>query len=156
VHLFATYPNAQLELRSTVDDTGWRAVCRAPCDQEVDVDAAEARVTAPGMTSSNAFRIEPGRGTASFKVNGGSASSKQIGVIALASGLGVALVGMGVYGVGFLDENKGVKTGGVVTMAVGGAAVLTALPLLGIGSTRVQNARGKTVARRTLWSPPPL
>lgn len=113
-------------------------------------------MTAPGMTSSNTFLIEPGRGTASFKVNGGSSQSKQIGVISLASGLGVALVGMGVYGVGFLDEDKGVKTAGLVTMAVGGAAVLASLPLLSIGSTRVQNSKGKTVARRAAWSPPPL
>jgi hypothetical protein len=131
-------------------------VCLAPCDREVDVDTTEARVTAPGMTSSNTFLIEPGRGTASFKVTGGSAETKQIGVIALASGLGVSLVGMGVYGVGFLDDDKGLKTGGIVTMAVGGAAVLASLPLLSIGSTRVQNSKGKTVARRTGWTPPPL
>jgi hypothetical protein len=63
---------------------------------------------------------------------------------------------MGVYGVGFLDEDKGVKTAGIVTMAIGGAAVIASLPLLSIGSTRVQNSKGKTVGRRATWSPPPL
>ncbi len=146
VHLFATYPNAQLELRSTIDETGWIAACAAPCDRELNVDTMEARVTAPGMTTSNAFRIEPGSGTASFKVDGGKASSRTIGIIALASGIPVALTGMGLYGYGKVEDKKGLQTAGIVTLAIGGAAVLTALPFLGAGSTRVKNARGSEVA----------
>lgn len=154
MHLFATYPHAQLELRSTVDDTGWRAACPAPCDRELDVGATEARVTAPGMTTSNSFQIEPGRGTASFKVNGGSAQARQIGIITLATGIPIALTGMGLYGAGVLDESRGLRTAGIITLAVGGATVIAALPFLGVGSTRVQNARGKSIART--FAPPPL
>jgi hypothetical protein len=154
VHLFVTYPNAQLELQSTVDDTGWRAACMAPCDREVDVDATEARVSAPGMTTSNTFQIEPGRGTARFKVNGGSASHRQIGIITLAAGIPIALTGMGLYGYGVLEDKKGFRTAGTVTLAIGAATVIAALPFLGSGSTRVYDAKGKNVASSSRFDPP--
>src|SRR5689334_14160162 len=69
VHLGSSYPGAWLELKSSVDETDWRRVCAAPCDQSLLVAGQLARVSAPRMTTSNAFRIEPGQGTALVRVD---------------------------------------------------------------------------------------
>jgi hypothetical protein len=112
----------------------------------------EARVVAPDMTPSNTFRIEPGVGTAAFKVNGGSTEYRQLGTIALVAGVPLALGGMGIWGYGRVEDKDGAKVAGAITLAVGSVLVLGSLPLLSAGSTRVYDARGKNIAKR--FSPP--
>lgn len=146
VHLHADYPGAVLELRNYVDDTDWKEACRAPCDRTLRVDGMDARVLAPGMTTSNVFRIDAGRGTANLKVVGGSARSRTIGTVALASGIPVALGGMALWGYGKIDDRAGLRTAGLVTMGVAAVMVLGSLPFLGAGSTKVRDGKGKVIA----------
>jgi len=152
VHLFSTYPNAMLELRSFVDDTAWQPACAAPCDRVLHVEGTEARVVAPGMSASNTFRIEPGHGAARFKVSGGSESSRQIGTVALVGGIPITLGGMALWGYGRMEDSSGLRAAGVVSLAVGAVAVLGSLPFLASGRTSVKDAKGKVIAQR--WAPP--
>lgn len=154
VHLFADYPDAVLELRSYVDDGEWKVACRAPCDQKLRVEGMDARVSARGMSTSNAFRIEAGRGTANLKVVGGSESSRKLGTIGFAGGIPVALLGMGLWGYGKVEDKPALRTAGIVTLGVGAVMVLGSLPFLSAGSTRVRDAKGKTIAAR--FDPPSL
>ena len=152
VHLHVSYPNAWLEIASLVDDNGFRRVCPAPCDVPVRVVGKQARVVAPGMTPSNPFRIEPGHGTAQFRVNGGSERTRQWGIWSFAVGAPVALSGMGLWGYGKIQDSQGSQTAGIVVASVGAAAIIAALPLLSMGSTRVQDERGHTIASGG-WAP---
>jgi hypothetical protein len=106
------------------------------------------RVTAPGMSASNAFAIEPGAGTARLRVSGGSARARDIGIVGLAAGLPVTFAGLTLIGVGSIRDEPGERTAGIVTLSIGAAAVLAALPLLVIGSTSVKNGEGRSVATR--------
>lgn len=150
VHLFVDYPGAWLELRDYVDEGRWRRACFAPCDRVLVVDGMQARVRAPGMSTSNVFRITAGRGTARLRVSGGSAEARTLGIIGLAAGIPVSLAGMGMYGYGVFKQRSAFKVAGASALAVGAVAVLAALPLLVIGSTTVRDARGKAIALE-LW-----
>jgi hypothetical protein len=147
VHMAVDYSSAWLEGRSLVDRGAWQRLCPSPCDQIVSVDGLELRVTAPGMTTSNAFRIEPGTGAARLRVSGGAASARTAGLVTLIAGLPVALGGMALFGLGSLEESDGLKVGGIVTLSAGALAVLVSLPLLFQGSTTVQNEKGSSIAR---------
>jgi hypothetical protein len=105
------------------------------------------RVTAPRMTPSNAFLIEPGAGVARLRVSGGSSLARDLGIIGLAAGLPVTFGGIALLGMGSLRDDPGERTAGVVTLAVGAAAVLVALPLLVVGSTTVKNGDNRYIAR---------
>lgn len=146
VYMFVDYPDAWLELRSTVDDGSWRRVCPMPCEQMVHVAGRDARVTARDMTPSNPFRISPGKGTARFKVSGGSAAWRSNGILTLAIGIPVTLTGMGLWSYGKVDESDGLQTAGLITLGVGAVAILGSLPMLAAGSTRVRNAEGSIIA----------
>lgn len=146
VHLFANYPGAWLELRDYVDDGQWHGVCFAPCDRVLAVDGMEARVRAPRMTTSNVFRIAAGTGTARLKVSGGSALARTLGIVGLSAGIPLSLGGMGLYGYGSIKDRSAVKTAGIVTLIVGAATVVAALPLLIVGSTTVRDTHGKAIA----------
>ncbi|MCC6900077.1 MAG: hypothetical protein IT377_13945 [Polyangiaceae bacterium] len=152
VHLFADYPDAVLELKSYVDDGEWKVACRAPCDQTLRVEGMDARVSARGMSTSNPFRIDAGRGTANLKVVGGSEGSRKIGTIGFAAGIPVSLLGMGLWGYGKVEDKPGLRAAGLVTLGVGAVMVLGSLPFLSAGSTRVRDAKGKTIAAR--FDPP--
>lgn len=154
VHLHADYPDAVVELRSYVDDGEWSVACRAPCDRVLRVEGMDVRVAARGMTTSNPFRVDPGRGTANLKVVGGSARSKAIGTAGFAGGIPVALLGMGLWGYGRVEDQAALRTAGLVTLAVGAVLVLGSLPFLSAGGTRVRDAKGKTIAAS--FSPPRL
>lgn len=154
VHVFVDYPDAVLELRSYIDDTDWTQACRAPCDRTLRVEGMDARVRAPGMTASNVFRIDPGRGTANLKVEGGSARSKTIGTVGFAGGIPLGLVGMGLWSYGKLEDRASLQTAGIVTMGVAAALVLGSLPFLSAGGTRVKDGKGKVIA--TTFAPPRL
>jgi hypothetical protein len=148
VHLWANYSGAWLEGRNRIDDEGWRRLCPAPCDRPVLVDGLDVRVTAPSMTPSNTFIIEPGEGTARLRVSGGSATARTLGLIGLAGGLPITFAGVTLLGVGSVHSEPDERTAGIVTLSIGAAAVLAALPLLIAGSTSVKNVEGRHVAVR--------
>jgi hypothetical protein len=104
------------------------------------------RVTAPKMTPSNAFLIEPGAGAARLRASGGSATARALGLVGLAAGLPITFAGVTLLGVGSIHSEPAERTAGIVTLSVGAAAVLAALPLLVAGSTSVKNAEGRHVA----------
>ena len=91
VHLGSSHAGTWLELKSSVDQGDWQRVCPAPCDRSLMVSGALARVSAPGMTPSNPFRIEPGAGTAFVRVDGGSAKARSIGILGLFIGIPTAV-----------------------------------------------------------------
>jgi hypothetical protein len=148
VHVFVDYSGAYIETRSSVDRGPWSYTCAAPCDRTLLVEDMQIRVRAPGMTPSNHFRIEPGPGTARLRVSGGSAAARTWGIIGLAGGIPLSLGGAALFGFGTVDDRDDARTVGAVALAVGTVAVVAALPLLLVGSTRVRDARGATVARQ--------
>jgi hypothetical protein len=150
VHVAADYPETWLELRSAIDGGPWKRTCKAPCDIKLVVDGTEARLTAPGMITSNTFRIEPGSGTARLKISGGSATARTVGLTLLIAGLPVTFGGMAGVGIGATQGHDALKTAGFVGLAVGGLAVLAAIPLLLRGSTNVRNEKGDYIAGRTV------
>lgn len=146
VHLGASYPNAQLELKSSIDQGEWRAVCLAPCDMAVRVTGELVRVTAPGMTTSNSFRIEPGTGAALVRVDGGSAQARSLGITGLFVGIPTAVTGMALFGYGKLKEEDAARIAGIAVLTAGAVVLVASLPLLLMGSTKVRDAHGSVVA----------
>jgi hypothetical protein len=146
VHLAVNYRDAWLETRSYVDDGEFTRTCRAPCDIKLDVVGLEARVAAPGMTTSNSFRFDAGAGSAGVRVDGGSATARTVGVITLAAGIPVALAGMALFALGNQDDKSGTKAAGIAGLALGGVSIGVSLPLLLVGTTRVRNASGSRIA----------
>jgi hypothetical protein len=146
LHIGSSHPGTWLEGRSRVDVEPWRRLCPAPCDRSLAVEGLELRLTAPAMTPSNAFLVEPGPGVARFRVAGGSATARTVGIVGLAGGAPVSFVGMTLLGAGHLKDDDGLRTAGYVTLGVGAAAVLVSLPLLLLGSTSVKNHKGRNVA----------
>ena len=106
-----------------------------------------ARVTAPGMTTSNVFRIEPGSGTALVRVDGGSARMRSLGLLGLGVGIPTALAGMALFGYGKYADRDAMRVSGAVVLATGAVVLVASLPLLIIGGTKVRDARGTTIAR---------
>ena len=136
-----------------VDRDGWRRMCLAPCDQSLYVDGTLARVTAPGMTTSNAFRIDPGQGTALVRIDGGSARARSLGILSFAIGIPTTLAGGALYGYGSYADREGFRIGGTVVLGLGALAVLAALPLLLSGSTTVRDAHGSAIAKTSAGAP---
>jgi hypothetical protein len=147
VHLGASYPRAQLELKSSVDQSEWRAACLAPCDRLLPVGGQLARVTAPGMTTSNVFRVEPGAGTAFVRVDGGSAQLRSLGLLGLGIGIPAALAGMGLFGYGKYSDNDAMRVSGAVVLGTGAVVLVASLPLLLMGGTKVRDGNGAVIAR---------
>lgn len=81
-----------------------------------------------------------------MKVNGGSASTRSLGITLLVAGIPVSMVGGGLLGYGALEHENGLKIAGGVTLGVGAALVLTALPLLVSGGTDVFDGQGRQIA----------
>ncbi len=149
MHVHVDYPGGWLETRDFVNDGPWRRACSAPCDRSIVVQGMDVRIQAPDMTPSNVFRIDAGSGQAQFKVSGGSASSRRLGIIGMAAGAPIALTGMGLYGYGRYADQSGLRTAGIITLAVGAATILGALPFLAHGETKVRDAKGKVIAAVT-------
>lgn len=148
VHIAANYTGAWLEGRGRVDKGEWQRLCRAPCDRTLRVEGLELRMTAPSMTASNPFVIDPGPGTARLRLAGGSSTARNLGIYGLAGGLLVSFGGMTLFGLGSLENEQAVRTAGIVTLAVGATAIVVALPLLLIGSTAVRNEKGAYIAKQ--------
>jgi len=146
VHVAVSYRDAWLEMRSYVDGGAFVRTCATPCDLKVQVEGREARVVAPGMTTSNIFRFEAGGGTAGVRVDGGSATARRAGIITLALGIPVALAGMGLFAQGRVKDRAGLQAAGIAGLAAGGLSVVISLPLLIIGSTHVKDAKGSFIA----------
>jgi hypothetical protein len=140
-------PGTYLEMRE-FEGEPWRRVCDAPCDQRVNVEGMQVRARAPGMTTSNMFRIEPGTGVARLRVSGGSADTRSLGLTGLIIGIPVSLGGMVVFGYGNLKEESAFVTAGIITLAVGAVLTLGSLPFLYAGGTTVRDSRGKLIASR--------
>jgi hypothetical protein len=149
VHLGSTYPGTVLELQSTTDHSEWQRACLAPCDRPLVVLGMLARVSAPGMTTSNAFRIDPGPGVALVRVDGGSAKSRSLGVLALAVGIPTTLVGGALYGYGNFADHEAMRISGAAVLGAGALVVLASLPFLLKGSTTVRDAKGTAIASTT-------
>lgn len=133
-------------MRSYVDGGAFQRICQAPCDLKLQVEGREARVSAAGMTTSNVFRFDGGDGTAGVRVEGGSASSRRAGIITLAIGIPVALLGMGLFAQGKVRDSQGLTGAGIAGLAAGGVSIGVSLPLLLIGTTHVKNAKGSLIA----------
>jgi hypothetical protein len=146
VHVAVSYRDAWLEMRSYVDGGEFVRTCATPCDLKLQVEGREARVVAPGMTPSNAFRFEGGSGVAGVRVEGGSQTARRAGIITLAVGIPVALVGMALFAQGRLKDNSGLEMAGIAGLSAGGLSVAVSLPLLLIGTTHVKNAKGSLIA----------
>jgi hypothetical protein len=142
-------------MRSFVDGGDFVRACAAPCDVALQVDGREARVVAPGMTTSNVFRFDAGSGTAGVRVDGGSAAARHAGIIALAVGIPVALAGMGLFAEGRVKDSHGLQAAGIAGLSLGGVSVVVSLPLLMLGTTHVKNAKGSVIALFTPPSEPP-
>jgi hypothetical protein len=149
VHVAVNYRDAWLETRSYVDSGPFVRTCLTPCDRKLNVQGLEARVVAPGMTTSNSFRFDAGSGSAGVRVEGGSASARSIGIILLAAGIPVALGGMALFAQGKLKDNAGLQIAGISGLAIGGASVGISLPLLLKGTTHVKDAKGALIAIST-------
>ncbi|HEY3496772.1 MAG TPA: hypothetical protein VGK73_18870 [Polyangiaceae bacterium] len=147
VHLASNYPGTWLELRSSVDEGPWQRACAAPCDRALHVNGMLARAVAPDMTTSNAFRIDPGPGTALVKVEGGSSSHRTLGVVGLVTGIPIALAGMTLYSYGKVSDEKTTSTAGAIVLGTGAVIALIALPLLFSGRTAVKDGKGSMIAK---------
>jgi hypothetical protein len=146
VHVAVSHRDAWLETRSSVDGGAFQRTCRAPCDIQLLVEGREARVVAPGMTTSNVFRFDAGGGVAGVRVDGGSASARRVGIITLAVGIPLALAGMALFAQGRVKESSALQGAGIAGLALGGAGITVSLPLLLIGTTHVKNAKGSLIA----------
>lgn len=146
VHVAVSYRDAWLETRSLIDGGEFVRTCAAPCDLRLLVEGREARVSAPGMTTSNTFRFDAGAGTAGVRVNGGSATLRRTGIVALAAGIPIALGGMAMYAQGRLHDRRGLKIAGIAGLALGGVGISVSLPLLILGTTHVRDAKGSLIA----------
>jgi hypothetical protein len=147
VHIGSSYAGTWLELRSRVDRGEWQRVCLAPCDRPLVVEGTLARVSAPGMTTSNPFRIDPGAGVALVRVDGGSAKARTLGILGLAIGIPVTLGGGVLYSYGTFAEHDTMRTSGAVVLGAGALAVLASLPFLFTGATTVRDGRGSAIAQ---------
>jgi len=146
VHIAVSHRDAWLEMRSYVDGGEFVRACPAPCDIKLQVEGREARVVAPGMTTSNIFRFDAGGGTAGVRVNGGSAAARRAGIITLAIGIPVALAGMALYAQGRVKDKTGLQVAGIAGLAGGGLSIAVSLPLLMFGTTHVKDAKGSLIA----------
>lgn len=146
VRVAVDFPGAWLETRPFGSHEPWTRLCAVPCGAAVRVDGVEARVTAPAMTPSAPFRIQAGAGAALLDVRGGSASLRSWGRVSFALGVPISLLGMAGFGYGSFEDRPGLRGAGAVSLGVGAALVLTALPLLVAGTTNVRNEHGDLIA----------
>jgi hypothetical protein len=142
----ADHPGVVLELRSYYDSSGWKVACDAPCDRTLVTLGSEARVSAPGMSTSNVFRIDPGPGVAFVKVSGGSSTLRTLGIAGLGIGIPLGLAGTAMYGLGKYDDNDGLAISGGVVLGVGAVMILAAIPMLLSSTTNVRDGKGRLIA----------
>ncbi len=64
------------------------------------------------------------------------------------------MVGGALLGYGAIDDNAALQISGGITLGLGAAMVLSALPLLVAGGTDVRDGRGRQIARELPPSSP--
>ncbi len=124
----------------------WRLVCDAPCGTTVDVHRQSLRISGPDTSLSNSFHIE-GEGEETLEVSAGSSTLNRWGERSLIMGIGLALAGGLVFGLGRVEDEAVAEVGGAVAMGLGGLGVIVAFPLLGTSATIVRNGQGERVGR---------
>ncbi|HEV8551363.1 MAG TPA: hypothetical protein VGQ57_20080, partial [Polyangiaceae bacterium] len=92
-------------------------------------------------------RIEPGVGTALIRVDGGSAKARSLGLLGLGVGIPTSIVGMAIFSYGKFADVQGARVGGGIVLGAGALVLVSALPALLIGATKVRDGRGSTIAR---------
>lgn len=138
-----------LELRSYADSGDWKVSCTVPCDRMLVTLGAEARVSAPGMSRSNVFRIDPGPGVALVKVSGGSSTLRTLGIAGLGIGIPLGLAGTAMYGYGKYDDRNDLAVSGGVVLGLGAVMILAAIPMLISSTTNVRDGKGSLIAALT-------
>lgn len=141
----------ELQGRPRLDRGPWGNLCKMPCDQAFPVIDREFRVAGEGISPSRVFVIEPGERPVKLAINPGQSSTYRAGTLSFLAGVPVLLVG----GVGLafgsgsnIEHHDEIRTAGLITAIAGGALLLTALPLLYVGQTRVNTDKGVQIARR--------
>src|SRR5262245_26339420 len=104
IRIASDYADAWLETRPFGGGAAWQRGCPAPCGQVLLVEDIELRVTAPDMTPSKPFRVEPGGGSALLSVSGGSTTARTWGRVTFAVGVPVTLLGMTGFALGSFDD----------------------------------------------------
>lgn len=141
----------ELQGRPRLDRGSWGNLCKMPCDQAFPVIDREFRVAGEGVSPSRVFVIEPGERPVKLAVNPGQSSIYRAGTLSFLVGVPVLLIGGVGLAVGSgtnVDHHDEIRTAGLITAIAGGAMLLTALPLLYVGQTRVNTDRGVQIARR--------
>jgi hypothetical protein len=154
VHLDAPSEVA-LEVRM---ESGWQAVCWAPCDLRLPRDA-EYRTHGDGLRPSSSFVLAPVGGSAVLHVDPASASS---GAGPVLIGLGAAVVAVGgIIGAAVLLSGLGGGSAGgdgagvVVLGVIGGGALLCAFggaALAARARTTVTQSSAPTASRLPTWN----
>jgi hypothetical protein len=98
------------------------------------------------MSTSNAFRIEPGPGVALVKVSGGSLKLRTFGILGLGAGIPLGLAGATMYGYGTYKDKDGLALSGGFVLGVGAVMIVAALPLLIMSGTNVRDGKGSLIA----------
>jgi hypothetical protein len=144
-------PGVEIQGRPRLEKGPWGTLCLAPCDQAFPVIDKEFRAGGANVHPSHTFLLEPGERPVRVEVKPGRADLHRWGTLAYLVGLPVALVG-GV-GIGLdlgtnIKHNETIGTVGLVTVIAGGVLLVSSLPLLYAGQTRVLNDKGIQIARR--------
>jgi hypothetical protein len=144
-------PGVEIQGRPRLEKGPWGTLCLAPCDQLLPVIDQEFRVGGANVHPSHTFLLEPGDRPVRVEVKPGRADLHRWGTLAYLVGLPVALAG-GV-GIGLdlgtnLKHDETIGTVGLVTVIAGGVLLISSLPLLYAGQTRVLNDKGIQIARR--------
>lgn len=134
-----------------VSVTHFERVCTAPCNRAVPADA-QYFVDAPGMSTSRAFELDPGK--ARLNVRGGSAFLRGLGVYggvylgttALVTGGALALVGA-------ISSSKSSRDTllpiGLSLVAGGAVAIAAGIVLAVMNGTDVETDDGRQLAKAT-------
>jgi hypothetical protein len=143
--------DVQLEQDATHEDH-WAAVCSAPCDMRLPVDA-EYRISGPGIKTSGTFELEYQNGkNETVTVSGASKPWFVIGIVSTAAGgasmLVGALVGLAASLASTVDTNNGdtaaaqhedgVSAAGWTVAGIGALALVAGIILI------VTNAKTRT------------
>lgn len=141
----------EIQGRPRLDPGPWGLVCRAPCDLSIPVVDREFRAGGSNVQPSHTFVLEPGERPVRVEVKPGRADLHRWGTRGYLVGLPLALlggIGLGIDLGTTSKSNEIYGTIGLATVIAGGALVLSSLPLLYMGQTRVLNDKGIQVARR--------
>ncbi|MCS6900897.1 MAG: hypothetical protein RMJ98_15035 [Myxococcales bacterium] len=141
----------EIQERPRLEKGPWGTLCLAPCDQTILVIDREFRAGGPNVHPSHTFVLEPGERPVRVEVNPGRADLHRWGTLAYLVGLPVTLVGGVGIGIDLgtnLKHNETIGTIGLVTVMLGGALLISSLPLLYAGQTRVVNDKGVQIGKR--------